>query len=104
MGWLSKYTLQTRACRTIPLIRLDIDGRPHTNPDGTVLGRTHIHRYRAGHALNWAEELPATFDKDGNVLKLLDQFMDECKIVKKPMVESKERKTESKTLFDDVND
>jgi hypothetical protein len=90
--------------RTIPLIRLDIDGRPHTNPDGTDFGGTHIHRYRAGHALDWAENLPETFDKDGDALKLLDQFMDECKIIKKPLVEPTVEKAKTKTLFDNVND
>jgi hypothetical protein len=43
---ISKYTFQTRL-NVVPLIRLDINGRPHVNPGDTRrLSRTHIHRYR----------------------------------------------------------
>jgi len=48
--------------------------------------------------------LPESFGGCVDILELLEQFMNECKIVKKPIVESKVKKTEGKTLFDDVND
>lgn len=51
---LSKIRLQTRARVVYPLVRLDIDGAPHTNPDGVRLGGTHLHRYREGFEDRWA--------------------------------------------------
>jgi hypothetical protein len=40
---LSKLRFQERARKVIVLVRLDIDGSPHTNPDGTRLIGTHLH-------------------------------------------------------------
>ena len=45
---LSKYKLQTRGRMIVVLVRLDINGAPHTNPDGQKLDGTHIHFYREG--------------------------------------------------------
>jgi hypothetical protein len=39
---LSKLRFQTRGRQVIVLIRLDIDGAPHTNPDGVRLSGTHF--------------------------------------------------------------
>jgi hypothetical protein len=83
---ISKYSFQTRL-NIILLLRLDIDGRPHVNPDGTDVGRTHIHRYRAGSGLDWAEPLPEPFGKTDEVLSLLHFFMDTCTIVNKPKIQ-----------------
>jgi len=96
---IRKYTFQTRL-NVIALIRLDINGRPHTNPDAVYVGGTHIHRYREGCGLAWAEALPESFGS-ADILELLDRFMTDCTIVKKPKIK---RLPLIKTLFDDVND
>lgn len=55
---LSKVTMQTRYKPTrLPLIRLDIGGPPHTNPDGEKLSRRHVHIYR-GNDVEFLENLP----------------------------------------------
>ena len=41
-----KVTIQNRY-RTLPIIRVDIDGPPHMNLDGTYSSRNHIHFYNA---------------------------------------------------------
>lgn len=41
----------------IPIVRLEIGGRPHINPDGTFIGRDHIHIFKEGYDLSWAYEL-----------------------------------------------
>ena len=46
---LSKFRYQTRGRKVIVLVRLDIDSAPHTNPDGTQIGRSHLHLYREGY-------------------------------------------------------
>src|SRR3972149_8634104 len=51
---LSKIKYQTRGRRVIVLVRLDIDGAPHTNPDGAQLIGTHLHLYREGYEAKWA--------------------------------------------------
>lgn len=40
-----------------PLLRIEVDAPPHTNPDGTLIGRNHIHIYREGFGLRWAYPL-----------------------------------------------
>ncbi len=50
---ISKLVFQTRA-QVIVLMRLDFDGAPHTNPDGSKIHGTHIHIYREGYNNKWA--------------------------------------------------
>jgi hypothetical protein len=46
---LTKLKLQNRVQTAVVLARLDVDGAPHTNPDGTRLSGTHLHLYREGY-------------------------------------------------------
>ena len=84
---LSKYKYQERYARVIPLIRVDIDAAPHTNPDGSVIQGNHIHIYKKGHGDKWAYELPSEEFADANDMKktLLD-FFRYCNIVKPPRI------------------
>lgn len=44
---LSKFKIQHRYATTkLPLVRIDINSPPHTNPDGCKLSRNHIHIYQ----------------------------------------------------------
>ena len=43
---LTKATYQNRAQQVIVLMRLDIDGPPHRNPDGEEIPCPHLHIYR----------------------------------------------------------
>src|SRR5205814_10608034 len=61
---LSKLKFQNRARQVIVLVRLDVDGAPHTNPDGQKLGGTHIHYYREGYDDRWALPLDLTVFSD----------------------------------------
>lgn len=54
---LSRCTFQQRIHTSIPLIRLDIDNKPHKNPDGEVIDGNHIHIYKNGYNLTWAYPL-----------------------------------------------
>src|SRR5271169_2461258 len=56
---LSKFRYQTRGRHVVVLVRLCIDGAPHTNPDGTRLVGSHLHRYREGYDDRWAQQLDA---------------------------------------------
>jgi len=57
---ISKVRYQTRGRRVIVLIRLDIDGAPHTNPDGTKIDGAHLHIYREGFEDKWAYPIEPT--------------------------------------------
>ena len=54
---LEKNKFQTRARTTVILVRVDIGGSPHRNPDGTEIPCPHIHFYKAGFDDKWAEPL-----------------------------------------------
>ena len=78
---LSKRTHQTRARHTVILARLDLEGPPHRNPDGTEVGGNHLHIYRQGYADKWAYEPPSGSFSDLTDLWLtLMDFLDYCAI------------------------
>ena len=85
---LEKITFQTRARKAVVLVRLDIDGPPHRNPDGEEIGCPHIHLYREGYGDKWAyplpDELKCVLD---NPYNLLDKFKDYCHIIGKPIIQ-----------------
>lgn len=68
----------------IPLVRVEFDCPPHRNPDGSQVGRNHIHIYREGYGLSWALDLdgfdPNYFKDPSNYLSLFDDFCKYCKI------------------------
>ena len=51
---LTKLKFQNRVRTAIVLVRLDVDGAPHTNPDGQRLSGTHLHLFREGYDDRWA--------------------------------------------------
>ena len=84
---LTKHTFQTRARKVVVLARLDLAGPPHRNPDGKEIDCPHLHLYREGYGDKWAEPLPEMFAGIDDAVKLLDKFMDYCRIVGKPIIE-----------------
>jgi hypothetical protein len=72
----------------IILYRLDIDGAPHTNPDGQQIPCPHLHVYREGFGDKWA--FPAPTDKFpgcSNLFSTLYAFMQHCNITQPPTIE-----------------
>jgi hypothetical protein len=57
---LSKLRYQNRVRAAIVLVRLDIDGAPHTNPDGKRLPGTHLHIFKEGYDDKWAYRIDNT--------------------------------------------
>ncbi len=82
-----KVKYQTRGRKTIALVRLDIEGPKHTNPDGEELPCPHIHIYREGFADQWAIPLPSTFAGANTLGELLLHFFEYCQIVDPPHVD-----------------
>jgi len=85
---LTKATYQNRARQAIILMRLDLDGPPHRNPDGTEIPCPHLHVYREGYADKWA--IPAPVDRYTDTLDLsstFEAFMQHCNITDPPNIE-----------------
>jgi hypothetical protein len=81
---LTKATYQNRARRAIVLMRLDLDGSPHRNPDGTEIPCPHLHVYREGYGDKWATAAP--IDRYTNTLDLFstcETFLQHCNITGK---------------------
>lgn len=74
---ISKVKYQTRGRKVIVLVRLDIDGAPHTNPDGTRIDGAHLHIYREGFEDKWA--YPIDTGEFSNVSDIYDAFGDFCR-------------------------
>lgn len=51
---LTKLKFQNRVRIVDVLVRLDVDGAPHTNPDGQFLPGTHLHLFKEGYDDRWA--------------------------------------------------
>lgn len=85
---LSKLRFQNRVRTAIVLARLDVDGAPHTNPDGEQLSGTHLHLFKEGYDDKWA------FPVDVSQFTMLDdpgttfqEFCAFCKIETPPPVQ-----------------
>ena len=78
---LSEVEFQTRGRSVIVLVRLDLDGSPHTNPDGSQVGRSHIHLYRERFDDKWASSIdPTTFANLDDIEETFKRFCEYCSI------------------------
>ena len=78
---LKKIKLQNRHSTRQPLLRIEIDCPPHTNPDDSETSRNHIHIYKEGYDLRWAYDLETyhkVFFKNINTFDAV--FIDFCKL------------------------
>lgn len=82
---LSKVTLQNRGRQIVVLVRLDVGGPSHRNPDGEEVPCPHLHRYREGYGDKWAVAAPAEhFPSLADKWHTLHDFMKYCSIVDVP--------------------
>lgn len=64
------------------LLRLDIIGPPHSNPDGTEIPCPHIHIARDDYDDSWAYAFnPSYVDNFDNLISQLYEFMRHCNII-----------------------
>lgn len=84
---LAKATYQNRARISTPLVRLDLSGGTHTNPDGEPVPCPHLHLYRQGYGDKWAIPAPAELLNSANDLySTLSRFMDYCRVTEPPTI------------------
>ncbi|MBD3920479.1 hypothetical protein H8B09_17080 [Paenibacillus sp. PR3] len=84
---VKKCTYQTRYKKSINLLRIDIEGPAHPNPDGTEIPCPHIHIYREGYDDKWAYPLSSEIITDPNdLVQVLINFLEYNNINKIPEV------------------
>lgn len=85
---LSKCTYQGRYRTTVLLLRLDVNGAPHTNPDGTKLEGSHLHKYREGYDDKWADPIdPKVFTNVQDLATTFREFAQLFGVVHIPAVQ-----------------
>jgi hypothetical protein len=85
---LTKATYQNRARQAIILMRLDLDGPPHRNPDGAEVPCPHLHVYREGYGDKWAAPAPPElYSNTLDLFSTLRAFMDHCNITNPPSIQ-----------------
>ncbi|MBN1103826.1 MAG: hypothetical protein JXL84_10470 [Deltaproteobacteria bacterium] len=84
---LKKTEYQNRARHVVVLVRVDLGGPPHRNPDDTEVAAPHWHLYREGYGDKWATPLPEdVFSSPGDLWQVLQDFMRFCSIVEAPFI------------------
>ena len=78
---LTKATYQNRARQAIILMRLDLDGSPHRNPDGVEIPSPHLHIYREGFGDKWAITVPVDrYPNTQDLFSTCEAFLEHCNI------------------------
>ncbi len=85
---ISKLRKQTRGRKVTVLARVDVDGSPHTNPDGTKLPGTHLHLYREGYEDRWAYPIPSSFSNLSDPNQVFADFCVLCNIQQPPATQA----------------
>jgi len=84
---LKKTKYQNRARHVVILVRLDLGGAPHRNPDGTEVASPHLHLYQEGYGDKWATPLPSSsFSNATDHWQVLEDFMKFCSIAEPPFI------------------
>jgi len=85
---LTKCTYQERYHSTEILLRLDIDGPIHDNPDGESIPCPHLHIYKEGFAAKWAYPLPVgKFGDTTDLVRTLIDFLKYCGVEQVPDIQ-----------------
>jgi hypothetical protein len=84
---LGKVKMQNRGRQVVVLVRLDLGGPPHRNPDGEEIGTPHIHVYREGYGDKWAFPLPVDFGAVADLRTTLDDFFRYCNVTRPPLIQ-----------------
>ncbi len=85
---LRKVKMQSRGRQVVVLLRLDLGGAPHRNPDDEEIPAPHLHIYREGYGDKWAVPVPP--DRFGNLADIwqtFSDFMGYCNITQPPRIQ-----------------
>lgn len=84
---LLKVKMQNRGRQVVVLVRLDLGGAPHRNPDDTEVPAPHLHVYREGYGDKWAIPVPKERFRDtSNLWATLEDFLRFCNVTQPPHI------------------
>ncbi len=84
---MQKQKLQNRARQVIILVRLEVRGPTHRNPDDEEIPCPHMHVYRQGYDIKWAYPVPPDrFPDLSDPWTTLVNFMDYCNVTDPPVI------------------
>lgn len=84
---LLRVKMQNRGRQVVVLVRLDLGGAPHRNPNGEEISVPHLHVYREGYGDKWAVPVPADrFRSVANLWQTFEDFMRFCNVTQPPHV------------------
>lgn len=85
---LRKVKIQSRGRQVVVLVRLDLGGAPHRNPDDVEVPAPHLHVYREGYGDKWAMAVPRDRFRDlADVWTALEDFLRFCNVTQPPHIE-----------------
>ena len=85
---LRKIKMQTRGRQGVVLVRLDLGGAPHRNPDGEEIPVPHLHVYREGYGDKWAIRVPTDrFRAPDQARVTYDDFLRFCNVMQPPYMQ-----------------
>jgi len=85
---LTKATYRNRARQAIILMRLDLDGPPHRNPDDQEIPCPHLHVHREGYGDKWAMRAPLErYPNVQDLFSTFEAFMQHCNIIDVPRIQ-----------------
>jgi len=85
---LLKVKMQNRGRQVVVLVRLDLGGAPHRNPDDEEIATPHLHVYREGFGDKWAIPVPADRFRDpSDIWATLEDFLRFCNVTQHPHIE-----------------
>jgi len=85
---LLKVKMQNRGRQVVVLVRLDLGGAPHRNPDGEEIPVPHLHVYREGFGDKWAVAAPPDrFTATNDVWRTIEEFLRFCNVTQSPHIE-----------------
>jgi hypothetical protein len=80
--------MQNRGRQVVVLVRLDLSGAPHRNPDDTEVAAPHLHLYREDFGDKCAVPLPADrFRNLADAWTTFEDFLRFCNITHPPYVD-----------------
>lgn len=82
---LTQATYQNRVRQAVILMRLDLDGPPHRNPDDQEVSCPHLHVYREGYGTKWVVPAPDNiYTNTQDLFSTLEAFMQHCNVTQVP--------------------
>jgi len=85
---LLKVKMQNRGRQVVVLVRLDLGGAPHRNPDDTEVPSPHLHVYREGYGDKWAFPVPKeSFRNTSDLWTTLEDFLRFCNVTQPPHID-----------------